>query len=114
MNFIGAFIRKIETGPSTISTEQSAQEPIGGSVADELIRRARVPVLLVRPRDQASGMIPGPVVDNVLILLDGSALAEQVFAPALELARVMEARCSLLRVVESQSARADHQHARGF
>jgi nucleotide-binding universal stress UspA family protein len=75
-----------------------------GSVADELLRRARVPVLLVRPGEQASGIIPEAVLDNILILLDGSALAEQVLEPALELARVMEARCSLLRVVESRSS----------
>jgi nucleotide-binding universal stress UspA family protein len=78
-----------------------------GSVADELIRRAPIPVLLLRPGDKALGIIPEPVLDIILILLDGSALAEQVLEPALDLARVMEGRCSLLRVVESQSARAD-------
>ena len=79
-----------------------------GSVADELIRRARVPVLLVRASEPAPEIIPEPVLDNILILLDGSALAEQVLEPALDLARLMEARCSLLRVVESRSTRAVH------
>jgi nucleotide-binding universal stress UspA family protein len=78
-----------------------------GSLADELIRRARVPVLLVRPSEQTSGIIPEAVLDNILILLDGSALAEQVLEPALDLARLMEAPCSLLRVVESRSSPAD-------
>jgi nucleotide-binding universal stress UspA family protein len=78
-----------------------------GSLADELLRRARVPVLLVRPRKQDSGIVPEPVLDNILILLDGSALAEQVLVPALDLARLMEAPCSLLRVVESRSSPAD-------
>jgi nucleotide-binding universal stress UspA family protein len=78
-----------------------------GSVADELIRRARVPVLLVRAKEPAPGIIPEPVLDNILILLDGSALAEQVLEPALDLARLMEARCSLLRVVECRYAAAD-------
>jgi nucleotide-binding universal stress UspA family protein len=78
-----------------------------GSVADELIRRARVPVLLVRPTEKAAGIIPEPVLDNILILLDGSALAEQVLEPALDLARLMEVRCSLLRVVESRSSSVD-------
>jgi nucleotide-binding universal stress UspA family protein len=77
-----------------------------GSVADELIRRARVPVLLVRPTEVDSGIVLEPDLDNVLILLDGSALAEQVLEPALDLARLMEARCSLLRVVESPSTSA--------
>jgi nucleotide-binding universal stress UspA family protein len=42
-------------------------------------------------------------VNDVLIPLDGSPLAEQVLGPALELARLMEARCSLLRVVPPHS-----------
>src|SRR5208283_3917513 len=70
-----------------------------GSVADELIRRAPIPVLLVRPSEKAPQVIPEPVLDNILIPLDGSPLAEQVLEPALDLVRLMEARCSLLRVV---------------
>jgi len=75
-----------------------------GSVADELIRRAQIPILLVRPGEKATGIIPEPVLDNILIPLDGSVLAEKVLEPALDLARLMEARCSLLRVVESRSS----------
>jgi len=41
---------------------------------------------------------------NILIPLDGSALAEQVLGPALDLARLVEARCVLLRVVEPRSS----------
>ncbi len=48
-----------------------------GSVADELIRRAGLPVLVVRPSAKASEVIPEPVLDDILIPLDGSALAEQ-------------------------------------
>ena len=79
---------------------------LAGSVADELIRRAGVPVLLVRPSEKAPEIIPERVLDNILIPLDGSALAEQVLEPALDLAQLMEARCSLLRVVESRSSPA--------
>jgi nucleotide-binding universal stress UspA family protein len=86
------------------------RRPLGrfmrGSVADELIRRARVPVLLVRPTEVDSGIVLEPDLDNILILLDGSALAEQMLEPALDLVRLMEARCSLLRVVESPSTSA--------
>jgi nucleotide-binding universal stress UspA family protein len=71
------------------------------SVADEIIRRAGIPVLLLRRGDKSPGMIAEPVLDNILIPLDGSELAEQVLEPAMDLARLMEARCSLLRVVES-------------
>jgi nucleotide-binding universal stress UspA family protein len=75
-----------------------------GSVADELIRRAGMPVLLVRRGETAADIFPEPVLDNILIPLDGSALAEQVLGPALDLARLMEARCTLLRVIEPRSS----------
>jgi nucleotide-binding universal stress UspA family protein len=78
-----------------------------GSVTDELIRRAGVPVLLVRESGKAHGVIPEPVLDNILILLDGSTLAEQVLEPALDLARLMEAHCGLLHVVECRYSPAD-------
>lgn len=71
-----------------------------GSVADELIRRTPIPVLLVRPTDITPSLIPEPVVEHIVIPLDGSALAEQVLEPAFELAHLLEARCSLLRMVE--------------
>jgi nucleotide-binding universal stress UspA family protein len=76
-----------------------------GSVADELIRRAGMPVLLVRPGEATTDIFPEPVLDNILIPLDGSAVAEQVLGPTLELARLMEARCTLLRVIEPPSSR---------
>jgi nucleotide-binding universal stress UspA family protein len=75
-----------------------------GSVADELIRRAGVPVLLVRSAATAPPIFPEPTLDNILIPLDGSALAEQVLEPALDLAQLMEARCMLLRVIEPRSS----------
>jgi nucleotide-binding universal stress UspA family protein len=39
------------------------------------------------------------VLDDILVPLDGSPLAEQALDQALELARLMEAQCSLLQVV---------------
>jgi nucleotide-binding universal stress UspA family protein len=78
-----------------------------GSVADELMRRSRVPVLLVRPVAATARQMAEPVFDNIVIPLDGSALAEQVLPPALELARLMEAHVRLLRVVEYPSAQAE-------
>jgi nucleotide-binding universal stress UspA family protein len=71
-----------------------------GSVADELIRRANVPVLLVRPNGSTPELLPEPALDHILIPLDGSPLAEQVLGPAVDLACLMQARCTLLRVVE--------------
>jgi nucleotide-binding universal stress UspA family protein len=67
-----------------------------GSVADELVRRATVPVLLVRPQETPSAA--EPVFRHILIPLDGSILAEQVLEPATALGRLMEAKYTLLRV----------------
>jgi nucleotide-binding universal stress UspA family protein len=75
-----------------------------GSVADELIRRAGLPILLVRSSQKAPEIVPEPVLDNILIPLDGSAMAEQVLEPALDLALLMEARCTLLEVIETRSS----------
>lgn len=74
-----------------------------GSVADQLVRRAHVPVLLIWPGDEVPRTVPEPVLDNFLIPLDGSDLSEQILVPALELARVMNARCTLLRIVAPKS-----------
>lgn len=70
-----------------------------GNVGDELIRRAPAPVLLVRPGDGPPGPCPALALEDVLVALDGSPLAELALAPAVELARLMQARCTLLRAV---------------
>jgi nucleotide-binding universal stress UspA family protein len=71
-----------------------------GSVADQLVRRLTVPVLLVRPREGGSDLAGEPVLRRVLIPLDGSDVAEQVMRPATELGGLMQAEYLLLRVVE--------------
>jgi nucleotide-binding universal stress UspA family protein len=78
-----------------------------GSVADQLLRRAPIPILLMRPMEGVPAITSEPVLDNILILLDGSPLAEQILEPALDVARFMEARCTLLRVVEARSSPGD-------
>lgn len=85
-----------------------ARGPLGrffvGGVADELIRQAAVPVLLVHPRDPAPGLVPEPLLEHVLVPLDGSSLAERVLGPALDLVRLWDGRCTLLRVIEGSPA----------
>jgi nucleotide-binding universal stress UspA family protein len=71
-----------------------------GSMADELVRRSAVPVLLVPPGPEPTRLIPQPAPEHVVVPLDGSALAEEALGPAADLARLLKADCSLLRVVE--------------
>jgi nucleotide-binding universal stress UspA family protein len=74
-----------------------------GSVADEVVRRSHIPVLLIWPGADQPPSAGEPVLKSFLILLDGSPLSEEILVPAVELARLMNARCKLLRVVAPKS-----------
>jgi nucleotide-binding universal stress UspA family protein len=69
------------------------------SVADHLVRHLDRPLLLLRP-DAAEG--PGriePGFSRILVALDGSSFSEQILEPAMELARLYDARLLLVLVV---------------
>jgi nucleotide-binding universal stress UspA family protein len=71
-----------------------------GSVADELVRRLPVPVLLVRPADAPLDLNREPELRHLLIPLDGSPFAEQIIGPAVALASLMETDVTLVRVIQ--------------
>lgn len=71
-----------------------------GSVADKLVRRAFVSVLLVRPQEEPADFAARPVLRQIVIPLDGSSLGEQILAPATELGRLMGSQYTLLHAVE--------------
>ena len=71
---------------------------IYGSVADEVMRRAVVPVLLVPASSYATW--PRDRAPRILVPLDGSGRAEDALGPASELARSLGAEILLVRVVE--------------
>ncbi len=77
-----------------------ARGPVGrfvlGSVADNLLRHAAIPVLLVRCGEDSQARAV-PEFDHILIPLDGSRLAECVLPPAIAIERLTEARFTLLR-----------------
>jgi nucleotide-binding universal stress UspA family protein len=70
-----------------------------GSTADALVRRAAVPILLIRPKEQAVDWNSSAAPRHILIPLDGSELSESVVAPAVALGSLTGARYTLLRVV---------------
>jgi len=74
-----------------------------GSVADELIQRMQVPMLVNHPEAETSAP---QVFDirHILIPLDGSTRSESVLGAASELAEVTGARLTLLRVVWAPDA----------
>lgn len=70
-----------------------------GSVADELLHRTSIPLLLLRPKDDPPTQRGPSAFHHVLVALDGSTRAEAILGPALDLARLFHARVTLLRVI---------------
>lgn len=75
-----------------------------GSVADQVVRDATVPVLLIR-----SGAVPATpcAIRSILVPLDGSAYAEAALPYAAELARVLDADLWLAQVADTTSVTED-------
>jgi nucleotide-binding universal stress UspA family protein len=71
-----------------------------GSVADKLVRKLPMPVLLVRPSGGAADLSADAALHRILIPLDGSELAEQILEPAAALGSLMGAEHQLLFVLE--------------
>ena len=69
-----------------------------GSIADALIRRVRIPVLLRRPTAEPVKRPPNEF-SHILIPLDGSATAESILRHATRIGAVMGARYTLVQVV---------------
>jgi nucleotide-binding universal stress UspA family protein len=67
-----------------------------GSVADKVLRGSTVPVALVRE----PVCVRADRLKNLLVLLDGSRLAEEALPLALEIAERVDATLSLVRIVE--------------
>jgi nucleotide-binding universal stress UspA family protein len=74
-----------------------------GSVADKLMRRLPMPVLLIRPHEEALDLLEevhDQAFAHVLIPLDGSPLAEEILEPAVELGKLMNAEYTLLQAID--------------
>ena len=72
-----------------------------GSVADEVVREATSPVLLVRSEVEGSLSVPdAPPFSTIVVPLDGSGFAERALPHALALAEICAATIHLVRVVE--------------
>jgi nucleotide-binding universal stress UspA family protein len=74
-----------------------------GSVADTLVRRLPMPLLLVRPHDEVLDVLEcvhEQVFEHVFLPLDGSALAERILEPALALGELVGAEYTLIQAIE--------------
>ena len=70
-----------------------------GSVSDELVRQAGMPILFVRPRQGEPDFAPEPAVRRVLVPLDGSRLSELILDPVLDLWDPGRTEYTLLQIV---------------
>ena len=84
-----------------------------GSVADEIIRRTSLPLIVIHPAEGRAESEGGISVRHILVPLDGSELAESVLGPASELARAAGARLTLARVVPAPDTFGDVSAAAG-
>ena len=72
-----------------------------GSTTDQLVRKSRLPLLIVHPSDAPADVNAEVCFRHLLVPLDGTPLAEKIIEPALNLAQVCGADLTLLRVVQS-------------
>ncbi len=77
-----------------------------GSVADQLMRHLKVPVVFIRPQEPAAVQGSG-VLTRITVALDGSPFAEQALDVAASFARIFDALLELLFVVEPPPPIAD-------
>lgn len=70
-----------------------------GSVADGVLRQSTRPVLALRPSGPERVSLAS-TIGHVLVALDGSSFAEQVVPHAVQLALLLPASMTLLRVIE--------------
>lgn len=71
-----------------------------GSVADSLIRRTTVPVLIVKPAASYLNPQVRGAFKRIVVPLDGSSLAEQVLRPIVTLAVLEDSEIVLLSIIK--------------
>ena len=71
-----------------------------GSVAEQVVRAAPAPVLLVRAHEQRAPASAKGAYRKIVVPLDGSAFADQALGDAVKLARSSDATLCLVSVVE--------------
>jgi nucleotide-binding universal stress UspA family protein len=70
-----------------------------GSVADAVARQDSLPVLMIRPEDQLTGLDEHPLYSHVIIPLDGTSAAEIALEEAARIGSLAHARYTLVRIV---------------
>jgi nucleotide-binding universal stress UspA family protein len=74
-----------------------------GSIAEVLMRRLSIPLLLVRGYNAPADLTGDPLMRHMLVPLDGSEFAEKVLEPAIGLGALTGADHTLLRVIRPET-----------
>jgi nucleotide-binding universal stress UspA family protein len=74
-----------------------------GDITDALVYWRAAPILVLRSADATPDVEPHSGFQRMLLPLDGSALAEQILAPAVALGKAMGAEYTLLHLIEPYS-----------
>lgn len=97
----------IETAADLVVMSTHGRGPVSrfwlGSVADTLVRQLPIPVLLARPHQESLDLLDlqgEPILQRVLIPLDGSPLAEDALEYAVGLGETMGAQYTLLQAID--------------
>ena len=98
--------------------ETGLKRLLAGSVAEEVLRRTPVPVLVVRPF-WSYELLPGRMdgeelrpMRNLLVPMDTPEEADQLLPPVIELARLFDARVVLLHVLKPEELKKADAGAR--
>jgi nucleotide-binding universal stress UspA family protein len=76
-----------------------------GSVADALVRRVRVPVLMLRPCPCCGELKPLTHVHHIVVPVDGSDLSARILGPAARFGAAWDARLTLLHLLPAPIGR---------
>lgn len=87
-----ARMKKVDVIAMSTQGRGGVARMIGGSVAEEVLRRSEVPVLITR-----RGM-PVPEGKAIAVALDGSERAEEILPDVVRLARTLNARVDVIQV----------------
>jgi nucleotide-binding universal stress UspA family protein len=80
-----------------------------GSVAQQVLKRGTIPVLLARPAPDSAWVVFQP--ERILVPLDGTAAAECALRPAAELSHLLHAGVHLVMVVATSGTVRGEQQA---
>jgi nucleotide-binding universal stress UspA family protein len=73
-----------------------------GSTADKVLRRTRVPLIIVKVKETQGDNLPSVLFERILVALDGSELAARVVPFVAGIAEKLSSQVVLLRVIETE------------